>query len=148
MERTRRAIRDMLAVGETHVWRFEADGRETQVAIDEVRANDRIVVKTGEKISVDGVVDDGEAAVDQASITGEFMPARKQVGDAVFAGTVVKAGRLIMSATKVGDETAVSRIVHLVEEAAHRKATIQLSPTASPPSSFQRTLAWRPWSSR
>ena len=93
--------------------------------IDEVRANDRIVVKTGEKISVDGVVDDGEAAVDQASITGEFMPARKQVGDAVFAGTVVKAGRLIMSATKVGDETAVSRIVHLVEDAAHRKATIQ-----------------------
>ncbi|HXZ15117.1 MAG TPA: heavy metal translocating P-type ATPase, partial [Roseiarcus sp.] len=125
MGRTRRAIRDMLAVGESHVWRLEADGREVQVPVDEVGVSDRIVVKTGEKISVDGVVEDGEAAVDQASITGEFMPMHKSVGDPVFAGTVAKAGHLTISATKVGDETAVSRIVHLVEEAAHRKATIQ-----------------------
>ena len=125
MERTRRAIRDMLAVGEAYVWRLETDGREVQVPVEQVRVRDRIVVKTGEKISVDGVIEDGEAAVDQASITGEFMPMRKQIGDAVFAGTVVKAGHLTISATKVGDDTAVSRIVHLVEEAAHRKATIQ-----------------------
>jgi cation-transporting P-type ATPase C len=124
-ERTRRAIHDMLGVGEAYVWRLETDGREVQVPVEQVRVRDRIVVKTGEKISVDGVVEDGEAAVDQASITGEFMPMRKQVGDPVFAGTVVKAGHLIISATKVGDDTAVSRIVHLVEEAAHRKATIQ-----------------------
>jgi len=125
MGRTRRAIRDMLAVGEAYVWRLEADGREAQVPIEEVRVGDRIVVKTGEKISVDGVVEDGEAAVDQASITGEFMPAHKHIGDPVFAGTVVKAGHLTISATRLGDDTAVSRIVHLVEEAAHRKATIQ-----------------------
>ena len=125
MDRTRRAIRDMLAVGEDQVWRLEADGREVQVPVEQVRVADRIVVKTGEKISVDGVVDDGDAAVDQASITGEFLPMHKQTGDPVFAGTVVKAGHLTISATKVGDDTAVSRIVHLVEEAAHRKATIQ-----------------------
>jgi cation-transporting P-type ATPase C len=125
MDRTRRAIRDMLAVGETHVWRLEADGREVRVPIGEVQVDDLIVVKTGEKISVDGEVANGEAAVDQASITGEFMPMRKQAGDKVFAGTVVKAGHLTVRAEKVGDETAVSRIVHLVEEAAHRKATIQ-----------------------
>jgi cation-transporting P-type ATPase C len=125
MDRTRRAIRDMLAVGEAYVWRLETDGREVQVPVEQVRVADRIVVKTGEKISVDGIVEDGEAAVDQASITGEFMPMQKQVGDPVFAGTVVKAGHLTIAATKVGDDTAVARIVHLVEEAAHRKATIQ-----------------------
>jgi cation-transporting P-type ATPase C len=125
MDRTRRAICDMLSVGETHVWRLDSDGREVRVPIEEVEVGDHIVVKTGEKISVDGEVIDGEAAVDQASITGEFMPMRKQVGEAVFAGTVVKAGNLTIRAEKVGDETAVSRIVHLVEEAAHRKATIQ-----------------------
>jgi cation-transporting P-type ATPase C len=125
MDRTRRAIRDMLAVGETHVWRLAPDGSEVRVPIDQVQVDDRLVVKTGEKISVDGEVLEGEAAVDQASITGEFLPMRKQVGDKVFAGTVVKAGHLMIRAEKVGDETAVSRIVHLVEEAAHRKATIQ-----------------------
>lgn len=125
MNRTRRAIRDMLALGETHVWRLEPDGRQVRIPIDEVKVSDRIVVKTGEKISVDGDVVEGEAAVDQASITGEFMPMRKQVGDKAFAGTVVKAGNLTIRAERVGDQTAVSRIVHLVEEAAHRKATIQ-----------------------
>ena len=125
MDRTRRAIRDMLVVGEANVWRLEADGREVQVPLEQVRVDDRLVVKTGEKISVDGVVENGEAAVDQASITGEFMPARKLLGDSVFAGTIVKAGHLTIRAKKIGDETAVSRIVHMVEEAAHRKATIQ-----------------------
>lgn len=125
MDRTRRAIREMLAVGETSVWRLDANDREVRVPIEDVRVADRIVVKTGEKISVDGEIVHGEAAVDQASITGEFLPMRKQVGDKVFAGTLVKAGHLTIRAEKVGDETAVSRIVHLVEEAAHRKATIQ-----------------------
>ncbi len=125
MGRTRRAIRDMLTIGEAYVWRREQDGREVRVPVEQVRVADHVVVKTGEKISVDGVVEEGEAAVDQASITGEFMPMHKRGGDPVFAGTVVKAGHLTISATKVGDETAVSRIVHLVEEAAHRKATIQ-----------------------
>jgi len=86
---------------------------------------DRIMVHTGEKISVDGVVESGEAAVDQASITGEFMPLRKTVEDEVYAGTVVKSGRIVVHTRKVGDETAVARIVHMVEEATHRKAAVQ-----------------------
>jgi cation-transporting P-type ATPase C len=125
MERTRRAIREMLAVGEEEVWRIREDDTEERVALDELRVSDRIMVHTGEKISVDGTVESGEAAVDQASITGEFMPLRKKKADMVFAGTVVKSGRLIIRAEKVGDETAVARIVHLVEEASHRKAAIQ-----------------------
>jgi len=125
MDRTRRAIKQMLAVGEERVWRIGDDGTEEQVPLDALAVGDQILVPTGEKISADGTVESGEAAVDQASITGEFMPARKTAGDAVFAGTVVKSGRLFIRAERVGDQTAVARIVHLVEEATHRKAAIQ-----------------------
>ena len=125
MERTRRAIREMLSVGEESVWRLRDDGTEERVPLEAVRVGDLLMVHTGEKISVDGVATDGEAAVDQASITGEFMPARKTRDDPVFAGTVLKNGRLVVRAEKVGDETAVARIVHLVEEATHRKASVQ-----------------------
>ena len=125
MGRTRRAIREMLSVGEESVWRLREDGTEERVGIDQLHADDRIMVHTGEKISVDGVVESGEAAVDQASITGEYMPLRKTGGDQVFAGTVVKSGRLVIRAVKVGDQTAVARIVHMVEEATHRKANVQ-----------------------
>jgi len=125
MERTRKAIREMLSVGEEQVWRLRDDDSEERVALEDLRVDDRIMVHTGEKISVDGTVESGEAAVDQASITGEFMPLRKSVGDSVFAGTVVKSGRLIIRADKVGDQTAVARIVHMVEEASYRKAAIQ-----------------------
>ena len=125
MGRTRRAIRNMLSVGEETVWRLRDDGAEERVDLDQLHADDRIMVHTGEKISVDGVVESGEAAVDQASITGEYMPLRKAEGDQVFAGTVVKSGRLVIRAVKVGDQTAVARIVHMVEEATHRKANVQ-----------------------
>ena len=125
MGRTRRAIREMLSVGEDVVWRLADDGTEQRVELAELAVGDRIMVHTGEKISVDGQVESGEAAVDQASITGEFMPLRKVAGDEVFAGTVVKSGRVVVRAEKVGDQTAVARIVHLVEEATHRKANVQ-----------------------
>lgn len=125
MGRTRRAIREMLSVGEDFVWRVRDDGTEERVALDELQVDDRIMVHTGEKISVDGTVESGEAAVDQASITGEFMPVRKTEQEEVFAGTVVSSGRIVVRAEKVGDQTAVARIVHLVEEATHRKASVQ-----------------------
>jgi cation-transporting P-type ATPase C len=125
MDRTRRAIREMLSVGEEDVWRVNQDGTEEKVALDQLKPGDSVMVHSGEKISVDGIVETGEAAVDQASITGEFMPMVKTPGDEVFAGTVCKSGRMIIRAHKVGDETAVARIVHMVEEATHRKAQIQ-----------------------
>jgi cation-transporting P-type ATPase C len=125
MSRTRRAIRDMLSVGEARVWRLRADGTEEQVLLEQLERGDRVIANTGEKISVDGVVEEGEGAVDQSSITGEYMPVRKGEGEEVFAGTVVKTGRLVIRAERVGDKTAVARIVHLVEEASHRKAAIQ-----------------------
>lgn len=127
MERTRKAIHNMLSVGEEFVWRLREDGTEERVQLESLRIGDRVIVHTGEKISVDGRVVDGDAAVDQSSITGEFMPARKNVGDEIFAGTVVKSGRIIAMAEKVGDKTAVARIISMVEEAAHRKAAVQNS---------------------
>ncbi|MDJ0766823.1 MAG: cation-translocating P-type ATPase [Myxococcota bacterium] len=125
MERTRKAIRNMLSVGEEHVWRLREDSTEERVEIGSLAAGDRVIVHTGEKVSVDGKVVQGEAAVDQSSITGEFMPAQKAKGDDVFAGTVVKSGQIIALAERVGDKTAVARIISMVEEAAHRKAAVQ-----------------------
>ncbi len=127
MDRTRDAIREMLLVGDETVWRLTDDGSEVRVRLEELRPGDRVVAHTGSKISVDGIVESGDAAVDQSSITGEFMPARKTAGDTVFAGTVVTTGSLIARAEKVGDQTAVARIVHMVEEASHRKAAIQVA---------------------
>ena len=125
MDRTRKAIREMLSMGEEFVWRVDETGRTAKVSITDVVEGDRLLVHTGEKISVDGMVEEGEASVDQASITGEFLPVRKVSGESVFAGTVVKNGELTVVAEKVGDQTAVARIVHMVEEAAQHKANIQ-----------------------
>ncbi|MBT3273625.1 MAG: heavy metal translocating P-type ATPase, partial [Spirochaetales bacterium] len=125
MKRTRRAIRDLLSVGEDQVWKIAEDGTHVRAPIHEIAIDDTIIVHTGEKISVDGEISHGVASIDQSPITGEFMPANKKLGDEVFAGTVVKNGLIFVRAQKVGDETAVSRIFHLVEEASHRKAQIQ-----------------------
>ena len=125
MERTRRAIRDLLSVGEEQVWKIDENGLHVRAPIESISVDDTIIVHTGEKISVDGTVVEGEASIDQSSITGKFMPAGKSLGDEVFAGTLVKSGLIFVRAEKVGDKTAVSRIFHLVEEAAHRKANIQ-----------------------
>jgi len=125
MDRTRRAISQMLSIGEEYVWLLNEDGTEVKVPLDQLKVGDRIVAQTGEKISVDGQIETGEATVDQSSITGEYMPVRKITGERAFAGTVIKSGRLVIQAEKVGDETTVARIIHMVEEATHRKATIQ-----------------------
>ncbi len=125
MDRTRNAIHNMLSVGEEFVWRITETGVEQRVPLEELCERDRIMVHTGEKISVDGVIESGEALIDQASITGEFMPVRKTVGEEVFAGTVVRNGRIIIQARQVGDQTAVARIIHMVEEASYQKASIQ-----------------------
>ncbi|WBW95036.1 heavy metal translocating P-type ATPase [Oceanirhabdus sp. W0125-5] len=126
MNRTRKAIRDMLDVGDQYVWKKSEDGQINKVNINKINKDDIIVVHSGEKISVDGEVVLGEGVVDQSSITGEFMPILRIKGQNVFAGTILKSGTLTIRATKVGDETAVSRIVNLVEEASNNKAQMQI----------------------
>ncbi len=125
MDRTRRAIHEMLAVGDQEVWKVLPDGSQVKVPLEEIQVGDRIAAHTGDKISVDGVVERGEAAVDQASITGEFLPVTRSKKEDVFAGSVVKSGSVVVRAQRVGDQTAVGRIVHMVEEAAQHKAPIQ-----------------------
>lgn len=125
IKKTRNAIKNILSTGEEFVWKQLGNNQMKKVPIAEVEEGDIIVVHPGEKISVDGEVIKGEALVDQASITGEFMPVTKEVGNEVFAGTVVKTGTLNIRSVKVGDSTAVSRIIKLVEDASYNKAAIQ-----------------------
>lgn len=115
----------MLSVGENYVWKVMENGSIQKVAIEEISKGDKIVVQTGEKISVDGVITKGEAYIDQSSITGEYMPVTKKVGENVFAGTIIKNGNITIEAEKVGDERTVSRIIKLVEDANFNKAQIQ-----------------------
>ncbi|MCZ7360427.1 MAG: HAD-IC family P-type ATPase [Candidatus Methanoperedens sp.] len=101
------------------------DGKETEIPVEEVMAGDIVLVKPGEKIPVDGVVVEGESHVDEAMITGESMPVSKKVGDEVIGATVNKAGFLKFKTTKVGKDTALSQIIHLVEQAQTSKLPIQ-----------------------
>src|SRR3712207_1681417 len=113
----------MLSVGESFVWKELEDGTVKRVPIEEVEKGDFILVQTGEKISVDGLIQKGEALIDQSSITGEYMPVIKKQGEEVFAGTILKNGSITVEAQKVGDDRAVSRIIKLVEDAKDRKST-------------------------
>lgn len=125
IKKTRSAIKNILSTGEEYVWKQVDEKQMKKVAIAEVVSDDIIIVHPGEKISVDGEVVAGQALVDQASITGEFMPVSKEVGNEVYAGTIVKSGTINIRAIRIGDSTAVARIIKLVEEAAYNKAAIQ-----------------------
>ena len=126
MKKTRGVIKDMLSVGENYVWK-QSDDENTakKVPIEEISKGDFILVKTGEKISVDGTIEKGEAIIDQSAITGEYMPVTKKAGEDVFAGTLLKSGNITVKAEKVGDDRTASRIIKLVEDAAFNKADIQ-----------------------
>ena len=126
MKKTRGVIKDMLSVGENYVWK-QSDDENTakKVPIEEISKGDFILVQTGEKISVDGTIEKGEAIIDQSAITGEYMPVTKKAGEEVFAGTLLKSGNITVKAEKVGDDRTASRIIKLVEDAAFNKADIQ-----------------------
>jgi len=126
MKKTRGVIKDMLSVGESYVWKQSDDENAAKkVPIEEISKGDFILVKTGEKISVDGTIEKGEAIIDQSAITGEYMPVTKKAGEEVFAGTLLKSGNITVKAEKVGDDRTASRIIKLVEDAAFNKADIQ-----------------------
>jgi P-type Cu+ transporter len=101
------------------------DDTEIVVPVDEVIAGDRLVVKPGERIPVDGVVIEGRSAVDESMLTGESLPVNKQVGSKMIGATVNKQGRLVVEATAVGSQTALAQIIRLVEQAQGSKAPIQ-----------------------
>jgi len=101
------------------------DGKEIELPIEDVQVGTMILVKPGEKIPIDGVVTGGYSSVDEKLITGESIPVEKNVGDEVIGATINKNGILTLKATRVGDDTALNQIVHLVEEAQASSAPIQ-----------------------
>ena len=127
-EKARTHISGLLSLGQRDVWLVEEtpDGEvERKVPVEQVRPGDTIAVHAGEKIVIDGRVLRGDAAVTQASITGESAPAMKSEGAPVYAGSVVEAGELVVAVEKVGGDTSLAHIVHLVEEAQTRRAPVQ-----------------------
>ena len=100
------------------------DGTETEIPVEEVRVGDIVAVRSGGSIPVDGVVIKGRAAVDQSALTGESVPVEKKIGDTVAAATINTEGYLELRAEKVGEDTTLSQIIHMVEEAGGSKAPI------------------------
>ncbi|WP_230986948.1 heavy metal translocating P-type ATPase [Cohnella fermenti] len=101
------------------------DGEELVVPVEDVAKGDLVVVKPGEKLPADGVVEEGLSTVDESMLTGESLPVEKKAGDAVFGATLNRNGRLLVRATKVGKESALAQIIRIVEEAQSSKAPIQ-----------------------
>ena len=127
-EKARSHISGLLSLGQRDVWLVEQTPKgevERKVPVEEVRPGDTIAVHAGEKIVIDGRVLRGSAAVTQASVTGESAPAMKKEGTPVYAGSVVEAGELVIAVEKVGSDTSLAHIVHLVEEAQTRRAPVQ-----------------------
>ncbi|GGN08474.1 heavy metal translocating P-type ATPase [Halarchaeum nitratireducens] len=118
------AIQSLLEM-EADTARVLRDGEEREVEVSVVAVGDRLVVKPGEKVPTDGVVVEGESAVDESMVTGESEPVGKTPGDDVVGGTVNENGRLVVEATKVGSETALQQIVETVREAQSRQPEVQ-----------------------
>src|SRR3989339_85119 len=101
------------------------NGREENIAVDEVMEGDLIIVKPGEKVPVDGIITEGNSAIDESMVTGESLPVEKKKGDAVIGATINKHGSFTFKATKVGANTTLAQIIRLIEEAQGSKAPIE-----------------------
>ncbi|HSN40546.1 MAG TPA: heavy metal translocating P-type ATPase [Burkholderiales bacterium] len=125
MGQTSQAIRELLALAPNTALRIEADGREAEVSLDLVQVGDRLRVRPGEKVPVDGTCLEGASNVDESMITGEPMPVPKKAGDRVTGATINGKGTLVIRAEKVGADTLLSQIVHMVAQAQRTRAPVQ-----------------------
>ncbi len=124
-EQTSGAIKALLRLAPKTARRIAANGDEEEVSLDAIIVGDRLRVRPGEKVPVDGVVEDGRSSVDESMVTGESMPVAKAASDPVIAGTMNQTGALVIRADKVGRDTMLSRIVQMVAEAQRSRAPIQ-----------------------
>lgn len=124
IEKTRSSIRALMDLAPDTA-RVRRHGEELVISPEEVIQGDLVIVKPGEKISIDGHVEEGSAYVNQAAITGESIPIHRTVEEEVFSGTIIESGYLVIRAEKVGDDTTFARILHMVEEAQDKKAKTQ-----------------------
>jgi len=119
--RSRTAIRSLMQMRPESA-QVLRDGEETTVHIDDVEIGDVFVVRPGDRLPLDGVVVDGESSVDQSSLTGESVPASKEPGDDVFGGTINETGSLEVRVTRESADSAIARLIHLVEKAQNKRA--------------------------
>lgn len=124
MRKTRNAIKELTQMAPATAFRVEGDEVE-EIDADEVEEEDILLVKAGNQVPVDGNLVFGEGYVNEASITGESVPVKKEVGDFVYAGTILDSGSFRMQATRVGEDTTFAKIIELVEEAQDAKSPVE-----------------------
>jgi len=124
-EQTSGAIRALLDLAPKRARRVRDDGNDEDVGLDEVAAGDRLRVRPGESVPVDGEVLEGRTSIDESMVTGESMPVTKEVGAGVIGGTMNQSGSFVMRADKVGRDTMLARIVQMVADAQRSRAPIQ-----------------------
>lgn len=130
MKKTRSAIKALTEMAPSTAWRITNAGEDgtfetEEIETDEVEIGDILLVKAGNQVASDGIVTKGEGYAVEASITGEPLAKHKQVGDAVYAGTILDSGTVQMQATKVGEDTTFAKIIALVEEAQDAKSPVE-----------------------
>ena len=124
-EQTSGAIRALLDLSPKMARRIKADGSDEDVGLDSVAVGDRLRVRPGERVPVDGSIIEGRSALDESMVTGESMPVTKTTGDKVVGGTMNKSGAFVMQAERVGKETVLAQIVQMVAQAQRSRAPIQ-----------------------
>lgn len=124
-ERTSGALRALLNLTPKTARRIGADGAEADIAVEDVAIGDRLRVRPGETVPVDGIVEDGRSSLDESMVTGESMPVGRSAGDRVVGGTLNQTGALVIRAEKVGRDTMLARIVQMVADAQRSRAPIQ-----------------------
>ncbi len=122
---TNAAIKSLLGLSPKTARRVNPDGTEQDVALDQVQISDKIRVRPGEKVPVDGMVLEGQSSIDESMITGEPIPVEKNIGDTVIGATVNGTGSVIIAAKRVGADTLLAQIIHMVAEAQRSRAPIQ-----------------------
>src|SRR3984893_11806149 len=122
---TGKGLQSLLGLAAKSAHRLNATGNEEEIPVDALQPGDLVRVRPGEKVPMDGVIQEGSSSIDESMITGEPIPVEKRVGDRVIGATVNQTGSFVMRVEKVGSETVLSQIVHMVAEAQRSRAPIQ-----------------------
>ena len=124
LEKTRSSLRDLIDQTPTEATVIRPEGH-IKLPVEDVVKGDRVLIRSGEKVAVDGAIISGQALIVEAAITGESVPASKAVGDRVFSGTIIDNGYIEVTADRIGDDTTFAKIIEMVEEAQESKTTTQ-----------------------
>ncbi|MGE4371057.1 MAG: heavy metal translocating P-type ATPase [Burkholderiaceae bacterium] len=124
LEKTRSSLRNLIDQTPTEATVIRPEGH-VKLRVEDVVKGDRVLIRSGEKVAVDGAIVSGQALIVEAAITGESVPASKAIGDRVFSGTIIDNGYIEVTADRVGDDTTFAKIIEMVEEAQESKTTTQ-----------------------